>query len=86
MWEGKHTEVIHISHPDKVKLAVNQTKEDVSAYFINIMKAYKALTNEAVQENLQLFGNPDGKQDLKVGIALPPWTIESSNNGYILGA
>ncbi len=60
--------------------------EDVSARFVDITKAYKALTDEAVRENLRLYGNPDGKQDLKVGIALPPWIIESSNNGYVLGA
>ena len=75
MWEGKHTEVIYISHPDKVKLTVNKTIEDVSAHFVNITKAYKALTNKAVWENLQLFSNPDGKQDLKVGIVLPLWII-----------
>ncbi|KAF8334977.1 Sec63 Brl domain-containing protein [Cantharellus anzutake] len=72
-------------HPDKVKLAINQTMEDVSARFVNITKAYKALTDETVRENLRLYGNPDGKQDFKVGIALPPWIIESSNNAYVLG-
>lgn len=75
-----------LSHPDKVKLAVNQTIEDVSNYFVDLTKAYKALTDETVRENLRLYGNPDGKQDFKVGIALPPWIIESSNNGWVLGS
>ena len=74
------------SHPDKVKLAVNQTMEDVSNYFVDLTKAYKALTDETVRENLRLYGNPDGKQDFKVGIALPPWVIESSNNAWVLGS
>lgn len=30
------------SHPDKVKLAVNQTLEEVSAYFVDLTKAYKS--------------------------------------------
>jgi len=73
------------SHPDKVKLAINQTIEEVSSHFVDLTKAYKALTDDAIRENLRLYGNPDGKQDFKVGIALPPWIIESSNNGYVLG-
>lgn len=60
------------SHPDKVKLAINQTIEDVSNHFVDLTKAYKALTDESIRENLRLYGNPDGKQDFKVGIALPP--------------
>jgi translocation protein SEC63 len=58
----------------------------VSRHFIDLTKAYKALTDEAIRENLRLYGNPDGKIDFKVGIALPPWVIESSNNGWVLGA
>lgn len=53
---------------------------------MDLTKAYKALTDETVRENLRLYGNPDGKQDFKVGIALPPWVIESSNNIWVLGA
>lgn len=60
--------------------------EDVSNYFVHLTKAYKALTDETVRENLRLYGNPDGKQDFKVGIALPPWVIESSNNTWVLGS
>ena len=33
------------SHPDKVKLAVNQTAEDVAAKFVEITKAYKSLVD-----------------------------------------
>lgn len=60
--------------------------EDVSSYFVLLTKAYKALTDETIRENLRLYGNPDGKQDFKVGIALPPWIIESSNNTWVLGS
>lgn len=30
------------SHPDKVKLAANQTMEEVSSYFVELTKAYKS--------------------------------------------
>jgi preprotein translocase subunit Sec63 len=30
------------SHPDKVKLAGNQTREDADAKFVELTKAYKA--------------------------------------------
>lgn len=76
----------HCSHPDKVKLAVNQTLEDVSKHFVDLTKAYKSLTDPIVRENLKNYGHPDGKQEFKMGIALPPWVIESSNNGWVLGA
>ncbi|KAF8306252.1 hypothetical protein DL93DRAFT_2065614 [Clavulina sp. PMI_390] len=83
----KHYKKLSIKfHPDKVKLAINQTIEEVSNHFVDLTKAYKALTDETVRENLRLYGNPDGKQDFKVGIALPPWVIESSNNGWVLGS
>jgi preprotein translocase subunit Sec63 len=30
------------SHPDKIKLAENQTREDADARFVELTKAYKA--------------------------------------------
>ena len=30
------------SHPDKLKLAENQTKEEADAHFVDLTKAYKA--------------------------------------------
>lgn len=74
------------SHPDKVRLAENQTKEDAESHFVNLTKAYKALTDETIRKNFELYGHPDGRQEMSMGIALPAWVIESHNNIWVLGA
>ncbi|KAH9921565.1 DnaJ-domain-containing protein [Epithele typhae] len=72
-------------HPDKVKLGVNQTMEMVEAKFVELTKAYKSLTDETIRENWIKYNNPDGRQEVSMGIALPPWIVESSNNIWVLG-
>ncbi len=72
-------------HPDKLVLADNQTKEEAESHYIELTKAYKALTDETIRKNFELYGHPDGKQEMSMGIALPRWVIESQNNVYVLG-
>ncbi|CDR99264.1 related to SEC63-ER protein-translocation complex subunit [Sporisorium scitamineum] len=72
-------------HPDKLVLAEGQTKEEVEGHYIELTKAYKALTDETIRKNFELYGHPDGKQEMSMGIALPRWVIESQNNIYVLG-
>lgn len=72
-------------HPDKLVIGENQTKEEVEGQFIELTKAYKALTDETIRKNFELYGHPDGKQEMSMGIALPRWVIESQNNIYVLG-
>ncbi|KAI0329907.1 translocation protein sec63 [Cubamyces sp. BRFM 1775] len=73
-------------HPDKVKLAVNETMEAVEAKFVELTKAYKALTDENIRKNWELYGHPDGRQEISMGIAIPPWVVEARNNIWVLGA
>ncbi|KAH9843634.1 Sec63 Brl domain-containing protein [Rhodofomes roseus] len=73
-------------HPDKVKLGVNETMEMVEAKFVEITKAYKSLTDETIRKNWELYGHPDGRQEVSMGIALPKWIVESGNNIWVLGA
>ena len=73
-------------HPDKFVNAANQTKEEIDAHYIELTKAYKALTDEATRKNLELYGHPDGRQEMSLGIALPTWIVESQNNVWVLGA
>ncbi|VDB86774.1 unnamed protein product [Peniophora sp. CBMAI 1063] len=73
-------------HPDKVKLAVNQTIEEVSTYFVDLTKAYKSLTDPEIRKNLEEYGNPDGRQEMSMGIALPKWIVEAQNNIWVLAA
>ncbi|EEB05179.1 ER protein translocation subcomplex subunit Sec63 [Schizosaccharomyces japonicus yFS275] len=72
-------------HPDKVRNLVNTTREEVELHYIEITKAYKALTDDEIRENYIKYGNPDGAQDLSIGIALPKWVVESKNSIYVLG-
>lgn len=73
------------SHPDKLKLSENQTKEEVDAHFVSLTKAYKALTDDVIRKNYELYGHPDGKQDMSMGIAIPKSFIAAQNNGYVIG-
>lgn len=72
-------------HPDKLVIGQGQTKEQVEGHYIELTKAYKALTDETIRKNFELYGHPDGKQEMSMGIALPRWVIESQNNIYVLG-
>ncbi|KAH9853350.1 DnaJ-domain-containing protein [Lenzites betulinus] len=73
-------------HPDKVKLGINETMEAVEAKFVELTKAYKSLTDETIRKNWELYGHPDGRQEVSMGIALPKWIVESGNNIWVLGA
>ncbi|EJF63141.1 translocation protein sec63 [Dichomitus squalens LYAD-421 SS1] len=70
-------------HPDKVKLGVNETMEMVEAKFVEITKAYKALTDETIRQNWLNHGHPDGRQEVNTAIALPSWM---SDNIWVLAA
>ncbi|CDZ98614.1 Molecular chaperone (DnaJ superfamily) [Phaffia rhodozyma] len=71
-------------HPDKYKLQENETQEDADAKFVEITKAYKALTDDVTRENWQLYGNPDGPQQREDVVAIPKWVIEGKNGSWVL--
>ncbi|KAJ7090585.1 Sec63 Brl domain-containing protein [Mycena crocata] len=74
-----------LHHPDKVTVTVNNTIEMIQDRFVSLTKAYKSLTDPVIRENLEKYGNPDGRQELTMGIALPAWIIAGHNNIYVLG-
>jgi translocation protein SEC63 len=73
-------------HPDKIKPdpAKNQTLESLNNYFVELTKAYKALTDEEIRNNYQQYGHPDGKQSFSIGIALPKFIITDGNGKYVI--
>lgn len=73
-------------HPDKLRNVANQTKEEIDAHYIELTKAYKSLTDETIRKNLELYGHPDGRQEMSLGIALPTWIVDSQNSAWVLGA
>lgn len=70
-----------VYHPDK-----NPDDPLAASRFIQITKAYQALTDEVAKRNWEKFGNPDGPQTTKVGIGLPKFLLEKDNNLMILCA
>jgi translocation protein SEC63 len=74
-------------HPDKVKLdpTKNQTIESVNEEWVDITKAFKALTDEEIRRNYLEYGHPDGKQGFSIGIALPKFIVAEGSGRYVLG-
>lgn len=62
----------------------NQTAEDVNDYWVEMSKAFKALTDEEIRNNYIQFGHPDGKQSFSIGIALPKFIVTDGNGKYVL--
>jgi len=54
-------------HPDK-----DRDNPMASFDFQQVAKAYAALTDDKARRNYAKYGNPDGQQQMKVGIALHP--------------
>ncbi|XP_070589409.1 translocation protein SEC63 homolog [Erythrolamprus reginae] len=64
-----------IHHPDK---GGDEVK------FMNIAKAYAALTDEEARKNWEEYGSPDGPQATRFGIALPAWIVDQKNSILVL--
>lgn len=56
----------------------------VNDHWVELSKAYKALTDEEVRNNYIQYGHPDGKQSFSIGIALPKFIITDGNGKYVL--
>jgi translocation protein SEC63 len=73
-------------HPDKRRpnAALNETLEQVNNEWVEIVKAYKALTDEDIRNNYIQYGHPDGKQSTSFGIALPQFLVAEGSGKYVL--
>ncbi|KAG9232553.1 Sec63 Brl domain-containing protein [Amylocarpus encephaloides] len=73
-------------HPDKIRPdpAKNETLESLNDFYVDLTKAYKALTDEDIRNNFIQFGHPDGKQSFSIGIALPNFIITDGNGKYVI--
>ncbi|KAL8586617.1 hypothetical protein ACOMHN_040125 [Nucella lapillus] len=65
-----------VHHPDK------ETGDEKR--FMRIAKAYAALTDEESRKNWEEYGNPDGPEATRFGIALPKWIVERENSMWVL--
>ncbi|KAJ5711857.1 hypothetical protein N7488_006013 [Penicillium malachiteum] len=75
-----------VYHPDKIRPdpAKNETMEMLNERFVELTKAYKALTDEEIRNNYLQYGHPDGKQSFSIGIALPKLIVMDGNGKYVL--
>lgn len=82
----RYRDLSRIFHPDKAhpNESKNQTIEDINDYWVELSKAFKALTDEDVRNNFVQYGHPDGKQSFSIGIALPKFIVTEGNGKYVL--
>jgi translocation protein SEC63 len=73
-------------HPDKRREdpAKNITSEVINDHWVEVVKAFKSLTDEEIRNNWLTYGHPDGKQSFSIGIALPKWIITEGHGKYVL--
>lgn len=73
-------------HPDKIRPdpAKNETVESLTNAWVEMTKAYQALTDEEVRNNFIQYGHPDGKQGFSIGIALPKFIVSDGNGKYVV--
>ncbi|KAL9586527.1 MAG: hypothetical protein Q9212_000835 [Teloschistes hypoglaucus] len=82
----RYRDLSRVYHPDKARPdeAKNQTVDSINEYWVELSKAYKALTDEEIRNNYIQYGHPDGKQSFSIGIALPKLIIAEGNGKYVL--
>lgn len=66
-------------HPDK-----NPGDNIAAGRFIQVSKAYEALTSEVARKNYEKYGNPDGPTPMKVSIGLPRFLLNAENHVTVL--
>lgn len=75
--KSRYRKLSLVYHPDKIgKDLTDKVKEEMEAAFIQINLAYKALTDEVTKRNLELYGHPDGQQEVTHGVAIPKFLVE----------
>ncbi|KAH8728191.1 protein translocation protein SEC63 [Phaeosphaeriaceae sp. PMI808] len=73
-------------HPDKAREdpEKNITTQSINDHWVDVTKAFKALTDEEIRNNYLQYGHPDGKQSFSIGIALPKWIVTEGAGKYVL--
>lgn len=66
-------------HPDK-----NPDPKAHKFFSEKVTKAYEALADEQGKKNYELYGHPDGKRSLDIGVALPNFFFESDSRKQTL--
>ncbi|CCH59212.1 hypothetical protein TBLA_0B03730 [Henningerozyma blattae CBS 6284] len=74
-------------HPDKLSKDLSEKERTtMEEMYVQITKAYEALTDEAMRENFLKYGHPDGPQSTTHGIALPQFLVEGAASPLLVFA
>lgn len=64
-------------HPDKLSKDLSgEERIRIEEMYVQISKAYEALTDEITKANYLTYGHPDGPQTVSHGIALPSFLVD----------
>lgn len=72
-------------HPDKLSKDLKADERTaMEEMYVQITKAYEALTDELTKENFLRYGHPDGPQNTTHGIALPRFLVDGVGSPLVI--
>ncbi|QLQ81412.1 hypothetical protein HG537_0F01730 [Torulaspora globosa] len=72
-------------HPDKLaKSLSNDERARIEEMYVQISKAYEALTDEITKANYLTYGHPDGPQSVSHGIAIPSFLVDRAASPLVV--
>lgn len=72
-------------HPDKLPKELTEIERTaMEEAYVQITKAYEALTDELVRSNYLKYGHPDGPQSTSHGIALPSFLVDTASSPILV--
>lgn len=72
-------------HPDKLSKDLSaDERTNMEEMYVQITKAYEALTDEITKENYLRYGHPDGPQSTSHGIALPKFLVDGAASPLVV--
>ena len=74
-------------HPDKLpKDLTAEERKRMEESYVQISKAYEALTDPVTRENFLKYGHPDGPQSTSHGIALPSFLVDATASPILVAS
>ncbi|QLL30984.1 hypothetical protein HG536_0A07990 [Torulaspora globosa] len=72
-------------HPDKLaKSLSSEERARIEEMYVQISKAYEALTDEITKANYLTYGHPDGPQTVSHGIAIPSFLVDRAASPVVV--
>lgn len=72
-------------HPDKLAKSLSEDERSrIEEMYVQISKAYEALTDEITKANYLTYGHPDGPQTVSHGIAIPSFLVDRAASPLVV--